>query len=88
MIERRIKLINKYYGEPQCFLVALLLSHRFMGTIFYNNDHCVTMIGGKYYDKRGVVPIKEVKEGNYLPLQDFGLDIEITLMDALVDKHK
>tara|TARA_R110000803_G_scaffold26293_1_gene62349 strand:- start:210 stop:350 length:141 start_codon:yes stop_codon:yes gene_type:complete len=46
------------------------------------------MIGGKYYDKRGVVPIKEVKEGNYLPLQDFGLDIEITLMDALVDKHK
>lgn len=50
-ILERIELIKHYFGEkPQCYLVALLLAVEFKGDIWYNSDHCITYIGGKFYD--------------------------------------
>lgn len=81
-----IKEILKRYEDPQCYLMSLLLASKFKGEIFYNGDHCLTLIDGFYYDKSGIVNIEATT--SFLPLDDYGLDIVKTLMDALIIKHK
>ncbi|MGB3491898.1 MAG: hypothetical protein WBA57_04170 [Elainellaceae cyanobacterium] len=84
-----IEKINRLFPEPQCYLVALLLSSEFQGEIWYNSDHCITKISGVYYDKGGVV-IEECrkKQPDYLPLSKFGMDIKKGLVEALVKNYK
>jgi hypothetical protein len=81
--------INEVFPEPQCYLVALLLSSQFQGEVYYNNDHCVTKIDGNYYDKGGLAN-KRVVGGDapYLPLELFGIKHKRGLMRALITKHK
>jgi hypothetical protein len=87
LVLEKIKNIRKRYGKkPQCYLVATILSSNFGGVVWYNNDHCVTLIDEEFYDKRGVVPIEEFEQGGYLPIHEFGIDIEASLIDALIDK--
>lgn len=85
MIEDRIQLIKQHFGEkPQCYLVALFLATEFKGEIWYDNDHCITRIKDKFYDKNGLY---EKSLENFTPLKQYGYWHEAGLMDALIDKH-
>lgn len=80
-----IKEIKKEYGrKPQCYLVATLLTSNFKGEIWYDHNHCITMIDNDFYDKRGVVPIEVVEKGRYLPICMYGIEQQSALMTALV----
>ena len=40
--------------RPQCFMLALLLKCKFdTAVLFYDNNHFITLISGKYYDWDG-----------------------------------
>lgn len=83
----KVREIRKRYGnKPQCYLVATLLSSNFGGVVWYNSSHCVTEIGEEFYDKSGIVPVEEFEQGGYLPIHEFGIDIESALLDALIEK--
>lgn len=86
-IQKRIDDIKKHCGEhPQCYLFALLLSTKFGGTIYYDNNHCITKIGDKFYDRTGEYPIDKVTANNFLPLSEYyGISIEKGLMDSIID---
>lgn len=51
-----------------CLKFAFVLKSVFEADIYYNSNHCITLIDGKYYDINGVV---ENAEG-YLPIESFG----------------
>lgn len=76
--------INRLWEKPQCYLVALLLASKHKGEIYYNSNHCITLIGNIFYDKDGIA----TPSCNYLNLNEFGMDIKKTLIDALVEKHQ
>ncbi len=83
----KVKEIKKRYGrKPQCYLVATILASNFGGVVWYNSNHCVTEIGEEFYDKRGIVPVEEFERDGYLPIHEFGIDIESALMGALIEK--
>ena len=85
LIQTRIDLIKHYFGEePQCYLVALMLAIEFKGEIWYNNNHCITRIGDRFYDKHGLY--EKSLEG-FLPMKQYGFNHEADLMRALIDKH-
>jgi len=85
MVENKILLIKRYFGEkPQCYLVALFLATEFNGEIWYDNNHCITRIGDRFYDKHGIY---EKSLENFLPIKQFGFNHEADLMRALIDKH-
>nr|WP_299488699.1 hypothetical protein [uncultured Allomuricauda sp.] len=83
-----ISVLNNEYREPQCFLVALMLKCEFGGEIYNDENHCVIAIDNIVYDKRGIVPINEIIEGSYLPIQKSGVHNQVALMNALIHKHK
>ena len=88
MIQQRINEIKEQFGDhPNCYLVAVLLATHFGGTIFYDSNHCVAQIGNGFYDRNGEVDPEEIIEKNFLPLQEYGVKIESTLIQALIDKH-
>jgi hypothetical protein len=79
----KIDEILDYYGsKPQCYLVATVLAGNFGGMIWYNNDHCITQIGEDFYDKKGVYPVERLARDMYIPLHQYGMDIENTLIKA------
>ncbi|WZE63571.1 hypothetical protein PANI_CDS0051 [Maribacter phage Panino] len=85
----KIKEIKKMYGrKPQCYLVAIILSSNFKGEIWYNSGHCLVEIDGDFYDKRGMVKVEEFENGNYLPINQFGIHIESSLIEAMVESIK
>jgi len=84
----RIDQIHKAYPKPQCYLVAILLATRFAGEIWYDHNHCITLIEGNYYDKSGKVDNEDVIGKNYLPLDMYHFEQEEALMNALIKKHK
>lgn len=59
---------NTFPVKPNCFHFAKLLTDIYgdYATIYYNSNHCITKIYGKYYDFDGVADSK-----GYLPLSDF-----------------
>lgn len=79
--------INRTWEEPQCYLVALLLASQFGGQIYYDHNHCITLIGECFYDKTGIFLGSDLVRSNYIPLEEYGIDIKKTLMDALIQKH-
>lgn len=81
----RIDDINAVYPEPQCYFVALLLVSHFGGDIFYDHNHCVSLIKGKFWDKNGQVPFENTK--NYLQMGYYGKAQEWALIDAMIQKH-
>lgn len=83
-----IALINEKFPEPQCYLVALLLTSKFGGRILYNSDHCLTVIDFVMYDKSGIVPLDTIEPNLFLDLEEFGIDIKKSLIEALIYKHK
>lgn len=88
-ILQEIALINKAFPNPQCYLVALLLTSKFGGEVHYDSNHCISFIGMCFYDKNGIVLGSEVVSGTtFLPLEEFGMDIKKTLITALIEKHK
>jgi len=93
-MERRDKVldsiaeINRLWDNPQCYLVALLLASKFGGTIYYDSNHCVTLIGECFYDKTGVYLGSDMVRTTFLTLDEFGMEIKKTLIDALIEKHK
>ena len=84
--------INRIWWKPtaQCYLVALLLASRFNGEIWYNSSHCITLIGGVYYDRSGIVRQQDIEdmELKFLKLDEFGINIKNALIEALIYKHK
>ena len=53
--------------KPNCFHFAKLLTDIFPDSrIYYNSDHCITLIEGKFYDFDG-----EADSKGYLPLSNF-----------------
>jgi len=87
-ILEKIEDIKRRYGEnPQCYLVALILASNFAGEVWYNSNHCVTLIGEKFYDKKGVISVSDFEKGDYLPIYEFGIDQEAALLTALMEKH-
>jgi len=50
-----IEYLNSEIKErPQCFMVALLLLCKFDDAVlFYDNNHFITLINGRYYDWDG-----------------------------------
>lgn len=89
IVQLRINQIKEEFGEhPQCYLVAVMLSTAFNGVIYYDNTHCVTLVGEAFYDKDGVFPIEKVEEGNFIPLIEYGIEHEKALMEGLINKHK
>lgn len=79
----RIKQIKKKYGrKPQCYLVATILAGNFGGIIWYDHNHCITQIGEDFYDKTGLYPIEKFESRAYMPLHEYGMDIEHTLIEA------
>lgn len=83
VVLNKIKAIKRKYGrKPQCYVVATILSGNFGGMIWYDSNHCITQIGEEFYDKRGLVPIEEIENGNYIPLHQYGMDIEHQLIVA------
>ena len=74
--------------EPQCYLVALLLASQFGGTIYYDSNHCVTLIDECFYDKTGVYLGSDMVKTTFLPLDEFGIHIKKALIDGLINKHK
>jgi hypothetical protein len=88
MVLKKIEEIKRIYGnEPQCYLVACILSTNFKGEVWYDNNHCITEIDGNLYDKKGIVSPKKLENGNYLPLSMYGIEHEKALFDALIEKH-
>lgn len=86
-ILNKISKVKESYPDPQCYFLALILAAEFGGTILYNNDHCVVEFEGRFFDKRGFVDPKEIKTQKYMLLEDFGWDIEKTLITAMLEKH-
>jgi len=82
-IKKYIKKINKRCPKPQCYLVALLLTSKFGGTIYYDNDHCVSLINHKFWDKKGEFPGHKVLMTNFLPLDDYGWGIKKKIRDSI-----
>lgn len=77
----RINAIKAIYGEhPQCYLVAVLLATEFRGAIWYDHNHCITMIGDQFYDRHG---IWESSLKNYQPLDTYGIESEHQLIVAM-----
>lgn len=88
-IQDRIDEIKEEFGDhPNCYLVAVLLTTFLGGTIWYDNDHCVAQIDNGFYDRNGEVAIKKIIKNNYLPLQEYGIHIEKTLIESLINRHK
>ena len=82
-ILRRIEVIKALYGvHPQCYLVAMLLATEFKGEIWYNNDHCITRIKDQFWDRKGLY---DGSLKTYLPLKNYGIAIEHTLVVAMVE---
>jgi hypothetical protein len=78
--------IKRLYGDhPQCYLFAVLMCTYFDAVIYYDHNHCVVQIGDWFFDRNGEYPVEEVIKKNFLPLQNYGMDIEKTLMDALIE---
>ena len=49
--------------RPQCYLFALMLKNKFGDAVIYSSmGHCITEIGGQYYDWDGVTD----KTNNFL----------------------
>lgn len=47
---------SKIKERPQCLMFALLLKCKFdKAIIFYDSNHCITLINEMYYDWNGVV---------------------------------
>lgn len=88
-ILNRIKEIKEQFGDsPNCYLVAILLSTRFGGEIWYDGSHCITQIDWNFYDKNGQISLKEVGNSNYIHINRYGIEIEKALVNSLIEKHK
>ena len=86
---KKIADIKNFYGEePQCYMVAMILSTNFGGQVWYNNNHCVTLIEEEFYDKKGVVSIEDFEKGGYMPLHTYGIHVEQSLIDAMYESMK
>lgn len=80
-----IQFLNANIKErPQCFMLALLLKSKFSeARLYYNSDHFITLIDGKYYDWDGIAT-----KINHLPFEDFGDNWVIIHYNAIVDRLK
>ncbi len=65
-------------GSGGCYKFASLLRGLYGGEIFYNNDHCITKIEGKFYDLFG-----EYEEGGLVQYINEGRLIEFPISDFL-----
>jgi hypothetical protein len=70
-----ISLVNKTFGRyPEvsggCYKFHLILKSVFGGEGYYNSNHIVTKIDGKFYDIDGEAILKE--EDRYLHFSDYG----------------
>ena len=82
----KVRTIKEFYGaKPQCYFVAMILSSNFAGEVWYDHNHCITLIDGIFYDKKGIVDPAEVKAKGFKPLKTYGIHIEDTLIDAMND---
>lgn len=82
VLEKIDEILDHYGSKPQCYFVATVLAGNFGGIIWYNSDHCITEIGEDFYDKKGVYPVERLAEDRYLPLHQYGMEIENTLIVA------
>jgi len=56
------------FMNGSCYYFSRILLHLFpTAEVFYNMDHIITKIDGKYYDIRGEV----IPQGLYLPISEF-----------------
>lgn len=57
------------HHRPQCMLFCMMLQLKFPGAEpFYNNDHFITKIDGRFYDWDGV----RNDSDDFMPFSDYG----------------
>ena len=86
-VVKKIKEIKSVWPEPQCFLLACILAGNYGGVIWYNGEHCITLINGRFYDKGGPFATDRVTKERYIPLYEYGVQAEAALVNALIHKH-
>lgn len=81
----KIKEIKEVFGEINCYMIALILCSNFDGEVYYDGNHVVFVYGTIAYDQTGILytDIDELYRKNYMPIAEYGTEIEKALFDAI-----
>lgn len=83
-----IEKLKEEYPKPQCYLVASAISSVFPATIWYDNNHCITQVEEHFFDKRGLVDAEAMNDSDYIPLNMYGWDCQLRLIQSMFEKHR